>query len=120
LAWLVIWLAVSTSHKIESIEGFTKKYKVHRLVYYETYDHVITAINREKQLKGWRRKKRKLWSKPRTRGGRIWRNNGDEKCGYKDNLWGERPEFAFFGIGILGMFRLRRRIRSDCAQHDRG
>jgi hypothetical protein len=36
------------------------------------------------------------------------------------NLWGERLESAFFGIGILGMFRLRRRIRSDCAQHDRG
>ena len=39
-------------HKIESIEGFTQEYKVHRLVYYETYDHVVTAINREKQLKG--------------------------------------------------------------------
>jgi putative endonuclease len=46
-------------HKIESIEGFSKKYKVHRLVYYETYDHVLTAINREKQLKGWRRQKKK-------------------------------------------------------------
>jgi putative endonuclease len=45
-------------HKIESIEGFTQKYKVHRLVYYETYDHVLTAINREKQLKGWRRGKK--------------------------------------------------------------
>jgi putative endonuclease len=45
-------------HKIESIEGFTQKYKVHRLVYYETYDHVLTAINREKQLKGWRREKK--------------------------------------------------------------
>ena len=45
-------------HKIESIEGFTQKYKVHRLVYYETYDHVVMAINREKQLKGWRRGKK--------------------------------------------------------------
>jgi len=45
-------------HKIESIEGFTQKYKVHRLVYYETYDHVLTAISREKQLKGWRRQKK--------------------------------------------------------------
>lgn len=41
-------------HKIDSIEGFTKKYQVHRLVYYETYQHVQTAIRREKQLKGWR------------------------------------------------------------------
>jgi hypothetical protein len=51
---------------------------------------------------------------------RIWRNNGDEKYGYEDNLWGERLESAFLVIGILGMFRLRRRIRSDSAQHDRG
>jgi len=45
-------------HKIDSIEGFTKKYKVHRLVYYESYEHVMTAICREKQLKGWRREKK--------------------------------------------------------------
>ena len=45
-------------HKMDSIEGFTKKYKVHRLVYYETYDQVETAIRREKQLKGWRREKK--------------------------------------------------------------
>jgi putative endonuclease len=45
-------------HKIESIEGFTQNYKVHRLVYDETYDHALTAINREKQLKGWRRRKK--------------------------------------------------------------
>jgi putative endonuclease len=45
-------------HKIDSIEGFTKKYKVHRLVYYESYEHVMTAIRREKQLKGWRREKK--------------------------------------------------------------
>jgi len=47
------WLPGSAdSTAQESIEGFTQEYKVHRLVYYETYDHVVTAINREKQLKG--------------------------------------------------------------------
>jgi putative endonuclease len=45
-------------HKIDTIEGFTKKYKVHRLVYYEAFDHVGNAISREKQLKGWRRTKK--------------------------------------------------------------
>jgi len=45
-------------HKIDSFEGFTKKYKIHRLVYYENYEHVMTAIRREKQLKGWRREKK--------------------------------------------------------------
>jgi putative endonuclease len=45
-------------HKIDSIEGFTQKYQVHRLVYYESYQYVQTAIRREKQLKGWRREKK--------------------------------------------------------------
>ncbi|HET8890654.1 MAG TPA: GIY-YIG nuclease family protein [Candidatus Angelobacter sp.] len=45
-------------HKIDSIESFTKKYQVHRLVYYESYEYVQTAIRREKQLKGWRRVKK--------------------------------------------------------------
>ena len=45
-------------HKMDSIEGFTSKYKVHRLVHYETYGHVRAAIHREKQLKGWRREKK--------------------------------------------------------------
>ena len=47
-----------SQHKMDSIEGFTKKYKVHRLVYYETFDYVLNAIRREKQLKGWRREKK--------------------------------------------------------------
>ena len=47
-----------TQHKIDSIEGFTKKYKVHRLVYCESFGDVLKAIRREKQLKGWRRTKK--------------------------------------------------------------
>ena len=39
---------------------FTKKYNVDELVYYETYDDVLDAIAREKQLKSWRREK-KIW-----------------------------------------------------------
>lgn len=46
-----------TQHKIDSFEGFTKKYRVHRLIYYEAFD-VLKAISREKQLKGWRRAKK--------------------------------------------------------------
>ena len=45
-------------HKEGLIEGFTKKYEVHRVVYFESYDDVRTAINREKQLKRWRREKK--------------------------------------------------------------
>ncbi len=44
------------NHKQGAIDGFTKKYKVNILVYYEIYDYVNDALNREKQLKKWERK----------------------------------------------------------------
>jgi putative endonuclease len=45
-------------HKAGEIEGFTKKYHVNRLVYYETFKYVNAAIAREKQIKAWTRAKR--------------------------------------------------------------
>jgi putative endonuclease len=45
-------------HKTGGYDGFTKKYKCHRLVYYEQYDSVYAAIGREKQLKGGREPRR--------------------------------------------------------------
>jgi len=42
-------------HKFHRREGFTAKYDVERLLYWESYDDVYKAIGREKQLKGWRR-----------------------------------------------------------------
>jgi putative endonuclease len=42
-------------HKAGVIEGFTKKYFVYKLVYFETYTSVLEAIKREKQLKKWNR-----------------------------------------------------------------
>ena len=46
----------SWSHKNDVVEGFTKKYQVHRLVYYEVFEDREAAILREKQLKKWHRK----------------------------------------------------------------
>jgi putative endonuclease len=43
------------NHKNKIVEGFTQKYDVDKLVYYEIYDDVQAAILREKQLKKWRR-----------------------------------------------------------------
>ena len=40
-------------HKQELVDGFTKRYHVHKLVYYEQTTDVRSAIEREKQLKGW-------------------------------------------------------------------
>jgi putative endonuclease len=45
-------------HKFHRIEGFTDKYEVGRLLYWESFDEVVQAINREKQLKNWRRSKK--------------------------------------------------------------
>jgi len=42
-------------HKQNDVEGFTKQYKVHNLVCYETYGDVSEAILREKQMKKWNR-----------------------------------------------------------------
>ncbi len=43
-------------HKQGISDGFTKKYKIHNLVYYESTGHVESALDREKQLKNWTRK----------------------------------------------------------------
>jgi putative endonuclease len=42
-------------HKNDAVEGFTEKYGVHSLVYFELLDDMLNAIAREKQLKKWNR-----------------------------------------------------------------
>jgi len=44
-------------HKNNLVDGFTKKYAVHRLVYFEQHRNSLSAIKREKQIKKWNR----LW-----------------------------------------------------------
>jgi putative endonuclease len=45
-------------HKHGLIPGFTARYRVNRLVYYESTDHIRAAVERERQIKGWRREKK--------------------------------------------------------------
>ncbi len=45
-------------HKKKLLPGFTAKYNIERLVYFETTEDVNTAISREKQIKGWTRSKK--------------------------------------------------------------
>jgi putative endonuclease len=42
-------------HKSDAVDGFTRKYGVHDLVYYELHADMLAAIAREKQLKKWNR-----------------------------------------------------------------
>jgi putative endonuclease len=47
-----------TQHKTKSVKGFTARYNINQLVYYETTESIQTAIQREKQIKGWSRARR--------------------------------------------------------------
>ena len=47
-------------HRNGLADGFTKKYNVHKLVYFEQTNDVYAAISREKQLKKWNRSKKNL------------------------------------------------------------
>jgi putative endonuclease len=58
----VIYIGVTSNlakrvndHKENIIEGFTKRYNCHKLLYYESFDDMGSAIEREKQLKNWKR-----------------------------------------------------------------
>jgi putative endonuclease len=42
-------------HRTDAVPGFTRKYGVHRLVYYEQFSDIESAIRREKRLKKWNR-----------------------------------------------------------------
>ncbi|MBR1925989.1 MAG: GIY-YIG nuclease family protein [Clostridia bacterium] len=45
-------------HKSKVIEGFTKKYNINKLIYYEITTDIYSAITREKQIKSWNRKRK--------------------------------------------------------------
>jgi putative endonuclease len=45
-------------HQTKTIEGFTKTYRIDRLVYFESFKDPRDAIAREKEIKGWRRSKK--------------------------------------------------------------
>ena len=53
-------------HKNDLIEGFTKKYQCHKLVHFEETGDVESAITREKQIKGWSRRKKEALIKSKN------------------------------------------------------
>ncbi len=63
-------------HKNKLVKGFTEKYNVDKLVYYEVFDYIDLAIKREKQIKGYSRaKKDKLIDKVNINRNDLY-NNG--------------------------------------------
>jgi len=71
-------------HKNKVMDGFTSKYGVDQLVYFEAHDHAETAIVRERQIKKWRREKKvALFAKTNPR----WEDLSKQLSGsYKDVL----------------------------------
>ena len=45
-------------HKEKVVKGFTEKYNVNKLVYFEQTSDIVEALNREKEIKKWRREKK--------------------------------------------------------------
>jgi len=68
-------------HKYGDIDGFTKRYNINRLLYYETFTQVGNAIAREKQIKSWTSAKRIALIKSRNP---AWQDLAEG--------WGERFE----------------------------
>jgi putative endonuclease len=62
-------------HKDKAVKGFTEKYNVYKLVYYETTSDVEAALNREKEIKKWRRdKKNRLVNDTNP----LWKDLGED------------------------------------------
>lgn len=68
-------------HKNRTNDGFTTKYNINRLVYYEVFEHIGNAIAREKQIKSWTRAKRIALIKSTNP---AWQDLAE--------AWGERTE----------------------------
>src|SRR5258708_7124161 len=67
-------------HKNKLITGFTEKYNINKLVYYEVFDFIDVAINREKQIKGYSRdKKIALINSFNVQWGNLYNNGKIEK-----------------------------------------
>jgi putative endonuclease len=62
-------------HKNDLVEGFTRRYGVHRLVYFELHEDMISAIRREKQMKKWNRAwKLQLIERQNPRWNDLWQD----------------------------------------------
>ena len=72
-------------HKTDGVAGFTKRYGVHRLVYFERYEAIRDALVREKQLKKWNR----AWKLRLVREANpTWRDLYEEEVGHPGEAMG--------------------------------
>jgi len=76
-------------HKNETDDSFTSRYNIDRLVYFEDFRDVDQAIEREKQIKKWRREKKVALIESLNR---DWR---DLSCGWYEDSFPQRVRGAF-------------------------
>ena len=67
-------------HKTGEGGEFTSKYRVNRLVYYEVFEHVATAIARETEIKNWRREKKVALFEHKNPTWEDWPQIGKDLC----------------------------------------
>ncbi len=77
----------ANEHRNRQGSGFTRKYRIFKLVYYETYPEIHSAIRREKQIKGWSREKKTAMIESANP---TWKDLGVEWYAEKDSS----PEFT--------------------------
>ena len=86
----------SLEHKSGKIEGFTKRYNINRLVYYETFKYIGNAIAREKRIKAWTRAKRLALIKTKNP---TWQDLAE---GWGEAVEIQIPRFARDDNGVRG------------------
>ena len=73
-------------HRNDAVDGFSKQYRVHRLVHFEQTPDVYGAIAREKQIKGWRRSKKVALIEAGNPGWEdMWPMIGGDRAGSRDS-----------------------------------
>ena len=59
-------------HQMKAVDGFTSRYNIERLVWYESTGQVLDPLDRERQIKGWRREKKIELIEEDNPGRMIW------------------------------------------------
>jgi putative endonuclease len=72
-------------HKRGEVDGFAAKYDCDRMVCYEGFDDVLKAIDREKQLKRWVRRKKTALIESKNPRWLIWQRNGERRWRLREN-----------------------------------
>jgi hypothetical protein len=98
-------------HSQGLVPGFTTRYRIFRLVYFEEFADIRDAIAREKEIKAWRREK-KLWLIKRRNP--AWQDLAAPLLETKKQIPHPRSQTAATGFGMTGSPLVARALQSPC------